>query len=295
MNLFLTIVLFVAVLLFYLNWTEECKIGKDLEIYEMDYLNNNHLQDICKSKQPILFSLNLADSHHLRTTQLTDLAEKYGKEYVHVSSPKTPIPLEYAVQLKDGVVCEDNHDFIMDTPLHHYYASVDEYLKPSGTLQTIYDMVFGQATPLRFHRNRSMFVYAAQGELNIKLSPMKNIPVGKMGTDGYVYPLGEWVEEDISFLYMTVPEDGCVFIPPYWWFSIEFQSSSTEEIPWMATFTYNTFMNRFVVMPLEWLERFQTKRKQIHLEEEEEEEVEKETKEEVEEEERSGPVLSKDS
>ena len=184
MNLFLTIVLFVTVLLFYLNWTEECKIGKDLEIYEMDYVNNDHLQDICKSKQPILFSLNLADSHHLRTTELTDLAEKYGKEYVHVSNPKTPIPLEYAIQLKDrglsrkyegvdevfskkdvaavgGFLCEDNHDFIMDTPLHHYYASVDEYLKPSGTLQTIYDMVFGQVTPLRFHRNRSMFVYAA--------------------------------------------------------------------------------------------------------------------------------------
>ena len=275
MNLFLTIVLFVAVLLFYLNWTEECKIGKDLEIYEMDYVNNTHLQDICKSKQPILFSLNLADSHHLRTTELNDLAEKYGKEYVHVSNPKTPIPLEYAIQLKDrDRLCEDNHDFIMDTPLHHYYASVDEYLKPSGTLQTIYDMVFGKVTPLRFHRNRSMFLYAAKGELNIKLSPLKNIPVGKMGVDGYVYPLGEWAEEDVSFLYMTVPEDGCVFIPPYWWFSIELQSSSEEEIPWMATFTYNTFMNRFVVTPLEWLERFQTKKKQIHLEEEEEEEEE---------------------
>ena len=58
MTTFLSIIIFIIVLIVYTHVTNEYKTSEDLEIYEMDYKNNVQLQEICNLKQPVLFNMN---------------------------------------------------------------------------------------------------------------------------------------------------------------------------------------------------------------------------------------------
>ena len=55
MNLFFYIFLFVIIFIFYLHLTKQFKKGEDLVIYEMDYIDNAHLQEICQDKKVVSF------------------------------------------------------------------------------------------------------------------------------------------------------------------------------------------------------------------------------------------------
>jgi hypothetical protein len=55
MNTFITILVFIIILFLYFHLVAQFKKSEDLEIYEMDFLNNEHLQEICEIKQPVLF------------------------------------------------------------------------------------------------------------------------------------------------------------------------------------------------------------------------------------------------
>ena len=56
MNLFLQLVLFIFIFLIYIHVIHQYKKSEDLEIYELDYKNNQYLQDVCNVKQPSIFS-----------------------------------------------------------------------------------------------------------------------------------------------------------------------------------------------------------------------------------------------
>ena len=274
MNLLVNVIFFVIVLLFYLNLVQECKIGQDLDVYELDYQNAEQLNKMCQNKQPVVFRMNqgevIPDSHFINSLSPAILAEKYGKEDVFLSSfhcgqpDEEPIavPLEKAIMVQHDRLFENNHDFIMDSPIHHYYESIDPHLRPFGTIQTEYDFAFGTDTALRHHQHHSFFVYAVGGDLDVKLTPYKNVVAGKQHPfDGYVYPdfqrntqtllncwadYGEEDEEnlDITFLNVSIPKGYCLFIPPYWWYSI--RHIDPGQGGWTAVFKYDTIMGKVV-------------------------------------------------
>ena len=55
MNAFFHIFLFILILFMYIHIVNQYKTSEDLEIYEMDYVSNAHLQEVCSIKQPVLF------------------------------------------------------------------------------------------------------------------------------------------------------------------------------------------------------------------------------------------------
>ena len=274
MNLFVNVIFFVIVLIFYLNLIQECKIGQDLDVFEMDYQNAEQLNKMCQNKQPVVFRMNqgevIADSHFINTISPAILAEKYGKEDVFLSSFKygepeeepIAVPLGSAIMVQHDRMFENNHDFIMDLPIHHYYQSIDTFLRPFGTIQTEYDFAFGKNTALRYHQHHSFFVYAVGGDLDVKITPCKNLVAGKQHAfDGNIYPdfqqnkqtlLNCWDEpsmddeenQDITFLNISIPAGYCLFIPPYWWYSI--RHTDPGQGGWMAVFKYDTFMGKII-------------------------------------------------
>lgn len=321
MNLLVNVILFVIVLLFYLNLIQEYKMGQDLDVFEMDYQNVEQLNKMCQNKQPVVFRMDqgivIPDSHFINTINPILLAEKYGKEDVFLSSlnkhgepDEEPIavPLKSAVLVQQDRIFENNHDFIMDLPIHHYYQSIDPFLKPFGTIQTEYDFVFGFTTTLRHHQHHSFFVYAVGGDLDVKLTPYKNIVAGKQHSfDGYIYPdlyqnkqslLNCWTyfdkeeveeeeenPEDITFLTISIPTGYCLFIPPYWWYSI--RQTEPGQGGWMAIFKYDTVMGKvvhFIEQFKKWIfpsrNSYYPKAKEYEMEEYEEEFPEEEKEEE---------------
>ena len=61
MNIYFHILIFLIILFMYIHLVQQYKRSEDLEIYEMDYTNNDNLQEVCDIKQPVLFEYKM---HH---------------------------------------------------------------------------------------------------------------------------------------------------------------------------------------------------------------------------------------
>jgi hypothetical protein len=244
MNIITYIILFVTVILVYLNILDEWKQGHDLEIYEYDYSTHYELQKILRKKQPVLFELGgpvLPDAHQLHSLQLDTYATKYGKEYVRVAQPgQAPVRLrlQKALELihtdkERQYISYGNDEFVADSSMERIIGSLDEFLKPRMALNTAYDFVFGSAlatTPLRSHSAHSGFLYVLKGQITIKLTPAKNAPLltgGVVEDRGFhVSPRSSlWTDpvlmEAVPTLEFQVPNGWALYIPPGWWYTYQ--------------------------------------------------------------------------
>ena len=217
MNIWVFLFCLILVGIMYLNFLEEIKVGKDLEILEMDYINNSYLQETCRTKQPVYFLLKngiaLPDSHHLCTFQLAEFASKYGKEkvvaYESLNSSSAEVTLSQFIEERDErcqkigeekeekeekkeepkqevdnvpLWSENNSVLIEETPLKRYFKYCDAFLAPFGTVYTEYDFWLGSTgstIPVRHHRHHSYYLFVMNGEISVKLAPFKFGVVGQ--------------------------------------------------------------------------------------------------------------------
>ena len=52
-----TLCIFIIILFLYIHIVNQFKISEETEIYESDFNNNNHLNEICELKQPVLMNM----------------------------------------------------------------------------------------------------------------------------------------------------------------------------------------------------------------------------------------------
>lgn len=265
------IIISILIFLIYLHWTEQYKTGEDLEIYEIDYIDNDHLQQVCKSKQPIVFEFSsvISKFHFLNTLELNDLATKYGKLDVYIKdtddyktqSNTDAIPLTFessytliSTDTHAHYISEGNTDFILDTVLEKYYDSLHDYIQPSYTLHKTLDFCYGSnrsATPLRYNTDYSHFIYVGKGKIRVKMTPHKSKKYLNPIKDYFAYefysPLCVWNHqpefslnmEKIQWLDFDVVSGHMLYIPPYWWYSIQYEEDNT----FFCSVKYNTVMN----------------------------------------------------
>ena len=55
MNIYFHLLIFLLILFLYVHLVQQYKRSEDLEVYEMDFTDNQHLQEVCDIKQPVLF------------------------------------------------------------------------------------------------------------------------------------------------------------------------------------------------------------------------------------------------
>jgi hypothetical protein len=65
MQVFINIIIFCIIVFLYIHVNYQFKKGEDLEIYEMDYTTNTHLQEICNVKQPVLFQFKFDELENM--------------------------------------------------------------------------------------------------------------------------------------------------------------------------------------------------------------------------------------
>jgi hypothetical protein len=79
MNFYFHLLLFLLILFFYIHIVHQYKRSEDLEIYELDYSSNKHLQEVCDVKQPILFEFKPVVPKFYETLTYDDLlADEYA-------------------------------------------------------------------------------------------------------------------------------------------------------------------------------------------------------------------------
>jgi hypothetical protein len=276
MEFMISIAIFVIVLFLYVHIIAQYKRSEDLEIYEMDYINNKQLQEVCDIKQPVLFEFQSIDPtlfENINTKTFAnsdinnDVIVKDTNDYYVDSIDKNQTSVDYIVlpyqscsQLMktdpaSHFITENNHDFIEESGYSSTFQSLDTHLKPSMILQTKYDICAGSrgvSTALRYHTHFRHFLMVTSGKIKVKMTPWKSSkylhPIKDYDSFEFRSPINVWKPQKkyandvdkIRFLEFDVVAGYVLYIPPYWWYSIQYASNEDTIV---CTTTYNSFIN----------------------------------------------------
>lgn len=278
MNAFFHLFLFVFILFLYIHIVNQYKTSEDLEIYEMDYISNAHLQEVCNIKQPVLFHykpvnpdfFDALDNENLGVLDAHDVKVKDIRDYYSDESNQT---VDYTVMqyrtaetlmktdTKSSYFTDNNYTLPDDAGLLEIFKSNDDYLQPSSTAITKYDILTGSintSTPLRYHNNERHILCVITGKVIIKMTPWKSSKYLYQNKDYDMYefwsPVNVWKPQrkyfqemgKLKFLEFDVNAGYVVNIPPYWWYSIQYSNDSNT---FLTSFTYNTVMNCVANIP----------------------------------------------
>ena len=268
---FIAIFIFCVVLFLYLHIQYHLKTSEDLEVYTIERPSKETLEEICNIRQPVVFEFN--NNRLLESCNLAALDDNYGAFDIQVrdvtnkddtSELYLPFLLKEAINIfgedkSEKYISEKNQDFLKETGAIKNYNYNDAFLRPPLVSNCIYDFMTGSVgskTPLRYNINYRNFYYNTSGRVNIKLIPP--------GSSKYLYPVKDYDNfefrspvnvwnvqpeykadfDKVKVLDLTLNKGEIIFIPAYWWFSIEYETISS-----ICAFKYRTFMNSLAISP----------------------------------------------
>ena len=169
---------------------------------------------------------------------------------------------------------EHNADFIDETGLIKIFQLNDEFLRPYMVSTCMYDILMastGTTTPLRYEVNYRNYFLVTQGRVKILLIPPKDTrylyPISDYDILEFRTPVNPWkvqpeYQDDfdkIKTLEVELFQGMAMFIPAYWWYSIQFIVHETS----VCSFKYRTHMNTISIAPqliMNVLQNMNTKR-----------------------------------
>lgn len=254
MNLLIYLLTICIVVFLYLHIIYQLKTSDDLEIYEIETPDKVRLEDVCDLRQPIIF-------HYPFQLNVND----YTAFDLNIKDGITEVPLVYskAMELfkKDSqqkYYTANNQTFLEDTTLYKQYESNDELLRPYMVATKHYDFITGStntALPLRYNNYYRNYFVVIQGSITIKLTPPKNTKylfrTINYETEEYTSEINPWCPDDkhlsmfnkVKFLEITVNQGQLIYIPAYWWYSIQLNDAQ------LCQFSYRTYMNYISIFP----------------------------------------------
>lgn len=272
MEIIIGFFIFCLVLFIYLHVQFHLKTGEDLEMYEMDEPSKEKLEEICDIRQPVLFNFEnqkivnmsnktyISNHYYAFETKIRNIKEKDSNSELYM-----PLPLHAAIKLfnedaSSSYFSENNNDFLEETGVIKSLKYNDEFLRPYMVSNCNYDIMMGSkhtTTPFRYEINYRNFFLLTQGSAQIKLAPPHSI---KYLYPNYDYenfefrsPINPWTPQakyiadfnKMKCLEFTLTPGKTLFLPAYWWYSIQFITSDTS----ISCFRYRTYMNNIAIMP----------------------------------------------
>jgi len=270
-GMLVTFLIFIILFFFYVHINAHYKKNEDLEIYETDYTTNVDLQDVCNLKQPTLFDFRpcCPELFENANYSLDKLCQKYDKYLVKVkdSNDYFSVPVNEIVDSvplslgnyrvlaltdsKSRYYTDGNEFFVQDSGLH--IGIVDDFLKPVFSVQTVYDMITGSpgtCMPMQYHNHFRRFLIVTSGRIHVKMTPWKSNKYLHPVTDYENYEfrtaMNVWSRENnndkiradfdrIKFTDFDVHAGYALYIPPYWWYSLQF-AENVESVILSATY-----------------------------------------------------------
>jgi hypothetical protein len=259
------IIIFVIVIFSYVHIIHQFKRSEDLEIYELDYSTNGHLQEICDVKQPVLFQFlvegcdNITPEYVAKNYGSYDCKLKDTNDYwADESVDYVVFPFQTANKLLKNdagahYYTENNESFVEESGLAKTVEEVDVFLKPRFCLQTKYDLITGSAgtgLPLRYHMNYRYFLMVTSGKITVKMTPWKSRKYLHTIKDYDTFEFRSLVNvwkpqkqyasemEKLRFLEFDVTAGNILYVPAYWYYTFKFSENTM-----VTAITYNTVMN----------------------------------------------------
>ena len=273
MNIIYAVLVFFIVLFFYLHVFFHLKTSNDLEIYEIDAPSKDKLEEICDLRQPVLFKYN--NARIFESCQRAAIVDTYGAFDIKIRNVKQSsadnainlyVPLAFSNALKviredseNKYVVENNSDFLEETGLVKSYRYNDAFLRPHMVSQCNYDFIFGAEgtqTPFRYDLNYRNYILVTEGSVKVKLSQPKSSKYLYQEKDyenlEFSSPINPWQVQPhykadfdkIKCLDILLTPGQILYIPAYWWYSLEFGAEASA-----CTFKYKTYMNTIAILP----------------------------------------------
>jgi hypothetical protein len=268
---FIAIFIFCVCLFLYLHIQYHLKTSNDLEVYTIERPSKEKLEEICDIRQPVIFDYN--NNRLLESCNLGSLDDNYGAFDIQVrditnKDDNTELYLPFLLKETINIFREDknkkyisehNEDFLKETGAVKNYSYNDAFLRPPLVSKCIYDFMsgsIGSKTPLRYDLNYRNYYYVTSGKINIKLIPPHSskylYPVKDYDNFEFRSPINVWnVQQDykadfdkVKVLDVTLNKGEIIYIPAYWWYSIEYEKLSS-----LCAFKYRTFMNVLAISP----------------------------------------------
>jgi len=273
MNIILIVLIFCLVLFFYLHIYFHLKTSNDLEVYEIDQPSKDKLEEICDLRQPVLFTYS--NEGLLEACCRENILDVYGAFDIKIRNVKVlptddselyiPLPFSSALSaVKDDkeskYLVENNGDFLEETGLIKTFRYNDIFLRPYMISNCSYDFMMGSLglqTPFRYELNYRNYILITQGAIRLKLAPPKSAKylyeIKDYENLEFRSPIDPWnVQKQykadfnkIKCLEINVLKGQIVYLPAFWWYSIEFQQEATS----ICSFKYKTYMNNVAILP----------------------------------------------
>ena len=268
-----SIIIFSVVLLIYLHVIYHLKKNNTNEVYYLENISKEKVEELCDLRQPAVFNY---ENQPIRDSILVTMCDK-KHDNVNIRNSINienyiPLSLDKTRKLfqkddKSTYYSENNTEFISSGGINHIIDSNDYYLKPCMVASKTYDIMFGSKkaySPLRYDINYRNFYYCLKGSVKIKLAPPKSSEylseTKNYNTFEFSSPINPWNVQDeymfdmknVDTLDVTLREGQVLYIPAFWWYSIEFQNEAV-----ISTLKYRTYMNTLAVLPRFILRVFQ--------------------------------------
>ena len=271
MNYFIAIFIFCVVLFLYLHIYYHLKTSNDLEVYTIERPSKNKLEEICDLRQPVVFEFS--NERLLESCNLASLDDNYGAFDIKLRDTKQndenselylPFLLKEALKVfqddkNSKYITENNGDFLEETAAIKNFRYNDSFLRPSMVSKCTYDFwsgSIGAQTPLRYNLEYRTFIYLTSGKAKLKLIPphsSRYLNVEK-DYDNFEFRsvINPWNVQQhykadfdkVKVLDLEVTPGYIIFIPAYWWYSIEY-----EELSSICVFKYRTYMSTLSTLP----------------------------------------------
>ena len=271
MNYFIAIFIFCVVLFLYLHIYYHLKTSNDLEVYTIERPSKNKLEEICDLRQPVVFEFS--NERLLESCNLAILDDNYGAFDIKLRDTQQndenselylPFLLKEALKVFQDdknakYITENNGDFLEETAAIKNFRYNDSFLRPPMISKCTYDFwsgSIGAQTPLRYNLEYRTFIYLTSGKAKLKLIPphsSRYLNVEK-DYDNFEFRsvINPWNVQQhykadfdkVKVLDIEVTPGYIIFIPAYWWYSIEY-----EELSSICVFKYRTYMSTLSTLP----------------------------------------------
>lgn len=275
---FIAFFIFCIILFVYLHINFHLKTSNDLEVYELDQVSKDKLEEICDLRQPVLFDFfngneeengsriieHSNKSYLMNNYHAFEMKIRNTKDTNYDSEIYIPLPLHSTTKLMNedkeaNYFSENNIDFLQETGIIKHFQYNDSFLRPYMVSNCNYDVMLASentTTPFRYEINYRNYFLVTSGSVIIKLAPPKS---SKYLYTDYDYenfefrsPVNPWNPQTqyisdfdkIKCLEVTLTKGKIVQIPAYWWYSIQFSKDTS-----VSCFRYRTYMNNIAIVP----------------------------------------------
>jgi hypothetical protein len=241
----------------YIHVADQLKTSNEMNVYETIFQSKEQLNNVCKLRQPIIFYYD-----NFPEFKREYLIDKYGSQTILIknvdSNDQIPFKLKEAISLIDkdttgSYYIEKNSDLI-ELKLRERIEKYETNLRPIFTGKSIYDILIGSNesnTPFKYEINYRNYFLVTEGSIRIKLAPPKSEyyldPQIDYETLDITSLINVWKTpniDNVEIIDIVANEGQMIQIPPYWWYSIQFEKDAS-----VLSLKYRTYMNTITIIP----------------------------------------------